>query len=204
WARRWSQGSRSEISMNSSKNESVGALSPSALRVEYLTDPLGLDVAQPRLSWELGSARELRGLVQTAYQVQVATGHEALVAGSADLWDSGEVVSDARTFVSYRGQPLVSRQQCHWRVRVRDQSSCWSDWSGAGSWSMGPMQASDWQARWIGTGETFVDDPRQLPPDLVPLADNELRDPWLRRSVTLSAAPARATAFVASVGYHEL
>ena len=98
--------------MSSVKNEFVAALNPSALRVEYLTDPLGLDVPQPRLSWELGSAPELRGLLQTAYHVQVATGPEALVAGSADLWDSGELMSDATTFVSYGGRPLVSRQQC--------------------------------------------------------------------------------------------
>lgn len=190
--------------MSSVKNEFVAALNPSALRVEYLTDPLGLDVPQPRLSWVLGSAPELRGLLQTAYHVQVATGPEALVAGCADLWDSGEVASDATTFVSYGGRSLVSRQQCHWRVRVRDQRSCWSDWSRPGCWSMGPMRAGDWQARWIGTGESFADDPRQPTPDVVPLADNELRDPWLRRSITLSAAPTRATAFVASVGYHEL
>jgi len=41
------------------------------MKCEYMTNPLGIDVAQPRLSWEL-SAQE-RGAVQQAYQVLVAS-----------------------------------------------------------------------------------------------------------------------------------
>ena len=41
------------------------------LRCEYLTDPLGLDVRQPRLSWRLEASA--RGIRQTAYQVLVDT-----------------------------------------------------------------------------------------------------------------------------------
>jgi alpha-L-rhamnosidase len=40
------------------------------LRCEYLTDPLGIDVVKPRLSWVMedrGQESGSRGLKQTAY-----------------------------------------------------------------------------------------------------------------------------------------
>ena len=45
------------------------------LRCEYLTDPLGIDVAQPRLSWKLesGDLKPERGVRQSAYQILVAS-----------------------------------------------------------------------------------------------------------------------------------
>ena len=47
------------------------AAAPSGLRCEYLTDPVGIDVPQPRLSWVLEHAA--RGERQTAYQILVST-----------------------------------------------------------------------------------------------------------------------------------
>ena len=41
------------------------AVSVGDLRCEYRQDPLGIDVAKPRLSWQLSAGR------QTAYQVVV-------------------------------------------------------------------------------------------------------------------------------------
>ena len=37
------------------------------LTCEYQTNPLGIDVRQPRLGWKMGS--DLRGARQTAYQI---------------------------------------------------------------------------------------------------------------------------------------
>jgi len=45
-------------------------LTPTNLTCEYLTNPLGLDVRQPRLSWQASAAQ--RGVRQTAYQILVA------------------------------------------------------------------------------------------------------------------------------------
>jgi len=46
------------------------------LRCEYMTEPLGVDAAQPRLSWKLES--RWRGQKQTAYQVLVAASEKML------------------------------------------------------------------------------------------------------------------------------
>ncbi len=64
-------------------------------RCEYLKDPLGIDVKQPRLSWRLEAANaDARGQRQTAYQVLAASTKALLEEGRGDLWDSGTVASD--------------------------------------------------------------------------------------------------------------
>ena len=85
----------------------------SGLRVEYLTNPIGIDVVQPRLSWRIASIR--RNTMQAAYQIQVDTSEARLARGANLLWDSGKMASDASVFVDYGGPPAVSRTRYHWR-----------------------------------------------------------------------------------------
>ena len=126
-------------------------LTPERLRCEYLTCPLGIDVVEPRLSWELRTANtKARGLRQSAYQIQVASTSELLAEGKPDLWDSGKVASDETIGIDYAGKKLVSRDRCHWRVRVWDQDGRPSAWSEPALWTMGLLDSSDWQAKWIG------------------------------------------------------
>src|SRR5689334_22102360 len=89
----------------------------SGLRVEYLSNPIGIDVVQPRLSWRIASAR--RNTMQAAYQIQVAAS-EASLASANLLWDSGKTASDTSVFVEYRGPTTTSRTRYYWRVRVWD------------------------------------------------------------------------------------
>ena len=98
------------------------------LRCEYRENPLGIDVLKPRMSWILEERSQnsgvrsqnigARGLCQTAYQILVASSEELLAKDKGDLWDSGKVASDQSIQVEYAGQPLASRQQCYWKVRV--------------------------------------------------------------------------------------
>ena len=73
------------------------AFGVTGLRVEYLTNPLGIDAPHPRLSWRIASTE--RNTVQAAYQVQVTK--EGKV-----IWDSGRTESDASVFVPYAGPAL--------------------------------------------------------------------------------------------------
>jgi len=80
------------------------------LRCEYLKNPLGLDVAQPRLSWKLVATNPKgRGQRQTAFQVLVASTAETMAKPRGDRWDSGEVPSDQNAHVVDQGQRLRSR-----------------------------------------------------------------------------------------------
>jgi hypothetical protein len=60
-------------------------IAPSALRTEYRTNPLGLDVTQPRLSWEVVARPvTLHGARQTAYRILVASSADRLTPGAAE------------------------------------------------------------------------------------------------------------------------
>ena len=109
-------------------------LTPLALRTEHRTDPLGIDVARPRLSWKVESAE--RGQGQTAYRVLVASDPAVLAEDRGDLWDSGRVASDATTNIVYEGQPLSSHARAYWKVQVWDREGKPEPWSPPASWTL--------------------------------------------------------------------
>jgi len=129
---------------------------PAQLRCEHLKNPLGIDDAQPRLSWQLQpvSPQGVRGQRQTGYQILVASTRALLDQDQGDRWDSGRVISDQSILVPYAGQPLSSRSACWWKVRIWDERDHVSAWSQPACWSMGLLTESDWHgAAWIGCDE---------------------------------------------------
>lgn len=126
----------------------AATLAPQLLRCEYLRDPAGIDVLQPRLSWEL--AGEGRGQRQTAWQILVASSPDLLEDARADLWNSGKVAGDQTVHLRYAGQPLGSAQHAFWRVRAWDAEDRPSPWSPIARWSMGLLRDDDWGGAWIG------------------------------------------------------
>ncbi|HRJ73205.1 MAG TPA: family 78 glycoside hydrolase catalytic domain, partial [Terrimicrobiaceae bacterium] len=137
----------------------AAAAVPENLRAEYLSQPLGLDVARPALSWTIRSDDpDRRGLRQSAYRLLVASDEVTLAGNRGDLWDSGKVPSDQMASISYAGQPLRSGQQCFWKAMVWDEADQPGEWSPPTSWTMGLLAPSDWRAQWIGA------QPRQQPP----------------------------------------
>lgn len=134
-----------------------GEARPENLRCEYRNNPLGIDVAQPRLSWIVTSAQSTdRGVRQTGYHLLVASTPELLAAGKGDLWDTGKVESDQSIHVVYAGKSLGSRARAFWKVQIWDQDGKVSGWSAPAFWSMGLLNAGDWQAKWIGREETQI------------------------------------------------
>src|ERR1700694_3930541 len=91
------------VSLLALEHESPAAsAAPAAkLRAGYLENPLGLDSAQPRLSWI--ATTNQRDAKQTAYQILAATSEAKLRAAEGDLWDSGKVASDQTSHVLYAG-----------------------------------------------------------------------------------------------------
>ncbi|PIZ30706.1 MAG: hypothetical protein COY42_33525 [Armatimonadetes bacterium CG_4_10_14_0_8_um_filter_66_14] len=125
------------LALPASAAESPSTETPVAtdLRCEYRTNPLGIDVPKPRLSWRLTAGR------QTAYQVVVD-----------GLWDSGKVESDQSLSIEYAGKALRSSQCVAWKVRV------WpgGQWSEPATWTMGVLAPEEWQAEWIGAPEAVT------------------------------------------------
>jgi alpha-L-rhamnosidase len=114
------------------------------LRTEYLTDPMGIDIQQPRLMWNLEG-----GVKQSAYQILT------------EQWDSGKVASSSMQAV-YPAL-LNSRERVSWKLRVWDEADIPGEWS-EGFFEMGLLQNSDWQAKWI-TGDYAVNKKHRYPAD---------------------------------------
>jgi alpha-L-rhamnosidase len=132
--------------------EALGSgLTMDNLRCEYLQNPLGIDVVNPRFSWELLSAGTDKK--QKAYRILVATDIEILTEGKADVWDSKKTNSNASNQIIYAGKPLKANTLYYWKACVWDEKGKQSEWSPAAHFFVGPLTASDWQAWWIGERE---------------------------------------------------
>lgn len=158
-------------------------LSVTQLRCEYVENPLGVDVSQPRLFWKLDSSA--RGEIQTGYQILVASSVEKLAKNEGDLWNSGEVRSADSIQIPYAGKPLNSSRQVFWKVRVWDKSGQASAWSRPASWTMGLLTPADWKAKWIA-------------------APTNCETLLLRREFPVKPGLRRAVIYVCGLGQYEL
>jgi len=124
-----------------------GSSPPVNLRCEYLTDPVGIGTAEPRLSWQLAPGpRDYR---QAAFHLMVASDEALLAKDTPDLLDTGKVIGRTTSQIVYSGAPLKAGQNCFWKVRIWDGTGELSGWSRPARWSVGPLQADDWQAKFI-------------------------------------------------------
>lgn len=160
------------------------------LRVEYLTDPVGLDVPAPRLSWKM--KKDVRGARQTAYRIRVATSDSLLRNNIPDLWDSGKIESGQSIQLEYRGKPLTSGMKVSWEVQIWDEANQVSTWSEVAHWEMGLMDKNDWQAKWIGAPENLF--PEHL----------KMAAPFFRKEINLTKKIVKARAYISGLGYYEL
>ncbi|MGH2533130.1 MAG: family 78 glycoside hydrolase catalytic domain [Thermomicrobiales bacterium] len=159
-------------------------LTPTTRRCEYLTNPLGIDISQPRLSWTLDA--NARGRRQTAYQILVSTSEDRLIAGDGDLWDTGKIASSQSVHMAYEGTPLVSGQRAFWAVRVWDEKDAASAYSAPAWWEMGLLNQEDWRGQWISLGK-----------------DDAEPSPFLRTTFSLSQPVRRARLYATARGLYE-
>ena len=179
-----------------------------ALRVEFDLEPMALDVRDPRFSWILPVHG--RGQVQTGYHILVASSPRLLVAGRADMWDSGTVDSAQSTHIVYSGKALASNRDYFWKVRVRESAGQFGSWSRRGRFSTALFSAHEWKARWIGAGDPAepVSDPslfivHKNPPE-IQAVEPDMRSPHFRKEFNVARKVRRARAFVCGLGFYEL
>ncbi|HLO32055.1 MAG TPA: glycoside hydrolase family 78 protein [Anaerolineales bacterium] len=162
------------------------ALTVSNLTCEYRINPLGIDVLQPRLSWQLESDR--RGARQTAYRILTAASEASLTEGSL-LWDSGKVSSDQSIHITYQGPGLVSGQRVYWKVSVSDEAGREAQ-SRSAWWEMGLLERTDWQGQWIGA--FFSGGPRTTSPA-----------PYVRKEFRITKQVVSARLYATALGLYE-
>ena len=165
------------------------------LRVEYLENPQGIDVEKPRFSWKLNG--DGRNRSQSAYQILVSSDKSKVDSEGADFWDSGKVESNSTNQIVYDGLALQSGAKYFWRIKVWDENGKESAWSEVANWSMGLLNFSDWDGKFIGldvghqTGNKY--DSLYLPPAR-----------YLRKSFNIQKKIKKATAFTTVLGLYEL
>jgi alpha-L-rhamnosidase len=145
-----------------------------------LVNPIGIDAAQPRFSWQLTSDK--RNVMQTAYEIKVT-------ADKATVWSSGKINSDSSVHVYYKGTPLQPGTKYLWQVRVWDNSGKVSEWSEPASFHTGLLNANDWKAKWIQIG--FAEDSINRP------------SPLFRKEFKAAKKIASATAYITAHGMYE-
>ncbi|MCC7504033.1 MAG: family 78 glycoside hydrolase catalytic domain, partial [Saprospiraceae bacterium] len=160
-------------------------LNVSSLTCEYKTDPVGIDVAKPRLSWKLNAPG--RNVLQTAYALRVAAAPD--FSEKTLLWQSGKIMSGESVLQPYTGPALQSARRYYWQVQVWDNQGRASAWSQPAFWEMGLLSAADWKAQWI---EPDTASKRYAPA------------PMLRKEFNLKKKIAGARAYVTAHGFYEL
>ncbi len=120
------------------------------LRCEFMMNPEGIDRPAPRLGWRMQQIAGTQGQHETAYRILVASSQSVLDTDTGDLWDSGKVTGERPVLVSYAGKTLKSFQNYYWKVKIWDENGEEQSWSDTAHWAMGILDASQWQAKWLG------------------------------------------------------
>ena len=133
----------------------MGAPGPAHLRVDNLTEPLGIDDPAPKFSWQLEDPA--RGAKQTAYRIDLFAGIAGYPDAKFAFWSSGRVESDQSLNVRYAGPALKPSTRYYWLLTVwgadgkpyphtepttADREPAWFE--------TGLMNQDAWKAQWIG------------------------------------------------------
>jgi alpha-L-rhamnosidase len=169
-------------------------ISVTNLQCEMLNNPEGIDVVQPRLSWQIKS--EMNDVKQTAYQIMVASTLENLNANKADLWDSGKVQSNESVNIIYNGKKLGDRQNAFWKVTVFTNKGEIKSTENA-HFSIGILTYADWKStRWIGYEKLSKDDSVSQ--------YSRLSARYLRKEINLKKQVKSAKMYIMGMGLYEL
>ena len=155
---------------------------------EYKTDPVGIDVAKPRLSWQLTTTEN--GVMQTAYEIRVAESASKLSSGKL-IWSTGKVNNSQSVNIVYNGPVLSSSERVYWQVRVWDSKDKATAWSAPAFWEMGILSPSEWKGSWITFGK-----PKEV--------KESLPSQYFRKEFSLSKKVKSARVYATSLGFYEL
>ena len=167
------------------KKVAMPGVSVTNLTVENLKRPLGIDIAEPRFSWQITSDQQ--DVRQTAYQIVVCDDH-------GEVWNSGKVDSDQQLWLPYTGKRLQSNTACTWKVKVWTTAGE-SAWSSDERFSVGLLHEGKWSGYWIGLERLMPGEERGF--------HTRMAARYLRKEFSLKDKPVkRATAYVAGIGLH--
>ena len=118
------------------------------LQTEYMHNPIGIDILNPRLSWnDEGIVR------QSGYQIDYSI--------NGKVGSTGKILSDSMHHIFT--EKLNSRDQVIWKVKIYDENDNASEY-GEAYFEMGLLQQSDFIGKWIA-GDYKVNKKDRYPVD---------------------------------------
>ncbi|HYJ37557.1 MAG TPA: alpha-L-rhamnosidase N-terminal domain-containing protein, partial [Chitinophagaceae bacterium] len=169
------------------------SLQPDNLRCEYLVDPLGIETANPRLSWTFVSNE--RNQVQSAYEIIVGDSRSAVEKSIGNCWLTGKINTNKHLHIQYKGKPLKSFTRYYWRVRIYNGEAKPTNWSKTAWFETAMMDTTDWKANWIDDGKSQ------------PLKDEEYYEddpmPLFRKEFNVQKKIVSARLYISGLGYCE-
>ena len=163
------------------------------LRTELKKNPLGIDISNPRLSWELQS--EERGTFQTAYEILVSDNQMDFENNNGTVWQTGKVKSNSTFGIVFSGKSLTSFSRYFWKARIWDGNDQPSKWSTICWFETAIMKESDWEAKWIS-------DPNPLPVNEEDFY-KENPAPLIRKEIEIQKEVSSARLYITGLGYYE-
>ena len=163
------------------------------LRCEMLVNPLGIDIKDPRFSWQLIS--DQRNVQQSEYQIIVSSSIEKLNQDDGDVWNSGKQNSSQSIHVNYSGKQLQSATKYFWKVKVFTNKGE-AITTETAFFSTGLLNSNDWKAKWIGYDKAS-------PWDSI-TQWSRLSARYLRKEFQSSLVVKRATVYISGLGMYEL
>ena len=108
----------------------------SNIRVEYLSNPIGIDITHPTLNWNVdGEDIKFQKAFEIIYRIN--NGEEKSIKKES-----------SSTHYEFE-QELKSRDFVTFKVRVQNELGKWSNYCDEQHFSIGLLNKSDWTAKWI-------------------------------------------------------
>jgi len=161
---------------------------PSALSVNGLSRPVGVDPDDVELAWRLADGGgDVR---QSGYRIIVATRATSDPTAKAVVWDSGIVASAQQAFVRYGGPALSADTDYWWTVATMTVTQNQVGQFARPQPFVTGLRERDWRAVWVrpGTSSTLSD-----------------RYTYVRTAAPVGSSPiVRATAYIAAAHQYQL
>lgn len=152
------------------------------LKCEYQVNPIGIDVENPRLSWQIESDKS--NVTQISYTIQCST--DKNFADDFLLWDTGIIESRKSNLIEYEGEAFLAYQRVYWRVKAETSVGI-SPFSEISYFEMGLLD-NPWEGEFITSQDKFI---------------VESRCPVLKKKFELEDDHVSARLYITALGMYE-
>ncbi|MCC5928499.1 MAG: family 78 glycoside hydrolase catalytic domain [Cyclobacteriaceae bacterium] len=154
-----------------------------------MVNPLGIDVPNPALSWEIEG--DDRNIFQSAYQLIVYNDNPEL--DEKEVWNSGKISSNEQLNIKipFETDPFT---RYFWKVKIWNQNGKESLWSEIAWFETAFTGQASWQAKWISDGSEAPQESEEFY-EVIPA-------PLFRKNFEIEKNIKKARLYISGLGYY--